>query len=285
MSEAVTVLPVMADLAGGELIAVRVSWPRRIAYTVSITVVAVVAAWNSYWHIVSVAVRGHQDPLLAYSLPASVDGLMLVASLAIAEDKAHGRRPRGWARFGFWLGALVSVGANMASVVVHYGLDVLSIAVAAWPPVALLVVVEIMSKPGKVRAPRGSAAGSAPPTALRHSTDVHPPVEEETSTTSAKDDLATTIGELRPADVAAVAGLIQPAINAATELSAHGQTLTRDTLSDRLREAGYAISNARVSALLKIVRAASTPGREPQGPPREDQPTSRSEASELETVH
>jgi Protein of unknown function (DUF2637) len=246
--------------------AVRVSWPRRLAYAVSITVVAMVAAWNSYWHIVSVAVRGHQDLLLAYSLPASVDGLMLVSSLALAEDKAHGRRPRGWARFGFWLGALVSVAANMASVVVHYGLDLLSIAVAAWPPVALLVVVEIMAKPGKPRqSPPLPAAVVMFPSAVDR-LDVAPELARPLGPLSAGDDevalgpeLPATIGELRRSEVAAVAGLIQPALRAAADLAERGRPVTRDALSDELRDGGHMVSNARVSVLLRIVRAAASP--------------------------
>lgn len=253
---------------------VRVSWPRRLAYAVAITVVAVVAAWNSYWHIVSVAVRGHQDLLLAYSLPASVDGLMLVSSLAIAEDKAHGRRPRGWARFGFWLGALVSVAANIASVVVHYGLDLLSIAVAAWPPVALLVVVEIMAKPGKARkVPAVPAAVAMFPSPVDRPDPVAGlvPLPGPLSAAAGDDDdddeaalgpeeLPATIGELRPAEVAAVAGLIQPALRAAADLVERGRPVTRDALSDELREGGYMVSNARVSVLLRVVKAASAPG-------------------------
>jgi hypothetical protein len=43
----------------------------------------------------------------------------------------------------------------MASVVVHHSRDPLFIAVSAWPPVALLVVVEIMARPGK---PKTNAA-------------------------------------------------------------------------------------------------------------------------------
>lgn len=45
----------------------------------------------------------------------------------------------------------------MASVLIRHGLDLLSIAVAAWPRVALLVVVKIMAKPGR---PATSLAGS-----------------------------------------------------------------------------------------------------------------------------
>jgi hypothetical protein len=197
-------------------------------------VVAVVAAWNSYWHMVSVALRGHQDPFLAYSLPFSIDGMILVATLAVAEDKAHGRCARGWARFAFWLGASVSVAANIAFVVVHNGLDTLSIAASAWPPVALLVVVEIMAKPGKPNGKPVPEADPQVPTPLPPpAVQLPPSSEEETNTTESDDEWPTTIGELRPADAAAVVGLIRPAIEAATELGAHGQTLSRDTLSDR----------------------------------------------------
>jgi len=122
---------------------------RRVAYTLAIGFVAAVAAWNSYWHMYDVALLGHQAMWLAATLPLSVDGMLLVATLAMAEDKANGRKARGWARFAFWLGAVVSVCANVASTMVHHGMDPLSIAVAAWPPLALLVVVEIMARPGK----------------------------------------------------------------------------------------------------------------------------------------
>jgi hypothetical protein len=250
---------------------------------VSITVVAVVAAWNSYWHMVSVALRGHQDPFLAYSRPFSIDGMILVATLAVAEDKAHGRRPRGWARFAFWLGASVSVAANIASVVVRNGLDTLSIAVSAWPPVALLVVVEIMAKPGKPNGKPVPEADPQVPTPLPPPAVQLPPCEEEeTNTTESDGEWPTTIGELRPADVAAVAGLIRPAIEAATELGAQGQTLSRDTLSDRLREAGYAISNARASTLLKIVKATLSPGVDGLLVPLDDHaPSSPTEVSAM----
>ena len=121
---------------------------RRIAFGASFVVVAGVAAVNSYDHMRAVALLGHQSQLLASTLPLSVDGLLIIATLAMSEDKANGRRPRGWARFAFWFGAAISVAANIAATAVHYG-DPLSIAVSAWPPVALLIAVEIMARPGK----------------------------------------------------------------------------------------------------------------------------------------
>lgn len=123
---------------------------RRIGYALSFLIVAGVAAYVSYGHIAEVTVLGHQAPLLAKAMPLSVDGLMLIATLAMAEDKAANRRPRGWARFSFWFGAAISTAANVAATAVHYGVP-LSIAVAAWSPLALLLAIEIVARPGKPR--------------------------------------------------------------------------------------------------------------------------------------
>lgn len=124
---------------------------RRVGYVLSFVVVAGVAAAISYQHIRQVAEIAHQPALIAALLPLSVDGLMLVASLALGEDKAANRHPRGWARFGFWLGAAVSIAANVSSVVVEHGVEPLAIAVAGFAPVALLVCVEIVSRPGRAK--------------------------------------------------------------------------------------------------------------------------------------
>lgn len=142
----------------------RTFW-RRAAYAMSFLTVAGVAAINSYAHMRDVALLGHQPAPLASILPLSVDGMLVIASLAMAEDKAHQRRPRPWARFAFWLGALVSISANIASTAVHYG-DPLSIGVAAWSPIALLVVVEIMARPGRAIALTPHAPAAAETAAL-----------------------------------------------------------------------------------------------------------------------
>lgn len=122
---------------------------RRLGYTSAIGTVALIAAWGSYRHMLDVATIAGQPIEVAATLPLSVDGMLLVASLAMADDKANGRRPRVAARIAFWLGATISVAANIASTVVHNGVNPLSIGVAAWAPIALLAVSEIMAKPGK----------------------------------------------------------------------------------------------------------------------------------------
>lgn len=128
---------------------------RRIGYITSIGTVTAVAAWGSYRHLLDVALIGGQPIEVAAALPLSVDGMLLCASLAMAEDKANGRIPRLWARVAFWIGATVSVAANIASTLVHVkpgtngGLVALALGVAAWAPIALLIVTEIMARPGK----------------------------------------------------------------------------------------------------------------------------------------
>ena len=125
-------------------------WTRRVAYVLSLGTVTSVAALASYSHQVDVALLAHQASLLAHTLPLSVDGMLVVATLAMSEDKAKGLHPRGWARFGFWLGAALSVTANVTATAVHYG-DPISIGASVVAPVLLLVCVEITARPGKPR--------------------------------------------------------------------------------------------------------------------------------------
>jgi hypothetical protein len=126
-------------------------WPaigRRIGYVVGFGTVAGIAAWASYWHQVDVALLAHQPAKLANVLPLSVDGMLVVGAMAMADDLANNRKSRGWARFAFWLGATVSTVANITSTAVHYG-DAISIVVSAWAPVCFLVSVEVIRRKGK----------------------------------------------------------------------------------------------------------------------------------------
>lgn len=130
----------------------RTTFWRRLGYAISFLLVAGVAAYVSYGHIAEVARLAHQPEGLAKVLPLSVDGLMLIATLAMAEDKAADRKSRAWARVAFWTGAIVSVAANIASTLVHYGPEPLALAVAGWAPIALLLAIEVVARPGKPNA-------------------------------------------------------------------------------------------------------------------------------------
>ena len=73
--------------------------PTRLARDVSTVAVAGIAAWSSWSHMVAVALRFGERPEVAYVLPLSVDGMLVVASAAMVEDKRAGRRVRWSARF------------------------------------------------------------------------------------------------------------------------------------------------------------------------------------------
>lgn len=141
---------------------------RRIGYIAAIGSVAVVAARVSYSHIFDVTRIAGQPADVAAVLPVAIDGMLLAATLAMAEDKANGRQPRGWARFGFWFGAGISLACNVASTVVHAAvapaLMPLAIFIAALAPALLLITVEIMARPGKptVEAARPAKAPKTP---------------------------------------------------------------------------------------------------------------------------
>ena len=139
---------------------------RRIGYVLGFGVVAGIAAWASYWHQVDVATLAHQPAKLAYALPLSVDGMLVVATMAMGEDRANGRRPRGWARFAFWAGATVSTVANITSTAVHYG-DPISIVVSAWAPICFLISVEIVSHKGRKDRPGTVPAAPTPAQEIR----------------------------------------------------------------------------------------------------------------------
>lgn len=97
--------------------------------------VAAVAAWSSYRHMVALA-ASHGQPLdIAYLLPLSVDGMMIVAAGFL--------RTRRFAYIVFTAGILASVTANALAAPP----DRLSRIISAWPALALLLVVELLRKP------------------------------------------------------------------------------------------------------------------------------------------
>ena len=127
----------------------RSSGALTFIYWVGVSAVAATAFLASYSHITEVALVGGQSPLVARLLPVSIDGMMVVASVRIARDKAVGLIPTGWAKFGLIAGVLVSLACNVADIVVKRGVDVLAIGIAAVAPLMLALVVEIITKPGR----------------------------------------------------------------------------------------------------------------------------------------
>ena len=117
----------------------------RFARNASAAVVAGIAGYASYWHQVAVATRAGERAEIAHVIPLSVDGMLVVASIVMVDDRQQGRKPRWSARIAFLVGTAATIGANVAGA--HP--TILGRTVAAWPALALLLVVEMLSRKGK----------------------------------------------------------------------------------------------------------------------------------------
>jgi hypothetical protein len=120
--------------------------PTRFARNTGAAVVAGIAGWVSYWHQVEVALIAGERAESAHLIPLSVDGLLVVTSICMVDARQQGRRPHWVVRVGFAVGIAASIGANIAAA----NPTVLSRAVAGWPALALLLVVEALSRRGKL---------------------------------------------------------------------------------------------------------------------------------------
>jgi hypothetical protein len=129
-------------------------WVRRCCALV----VASVAAYASYVHQRAFALQGGADAVSATLWPLSVDGLLLLATVGLL-NSARGaeRRVRAVVWLAFLLGIAVSLAANVAAAP---ALEWKPVLVAGWPPVALLLSVELLAQRGG-RERAESAGGSA----------------------------------------------------------------------------------------------------------------------------
>ncbi|MEU8299736.1 DUF2637 domain-containing protein [Micromonospora sp. NPDC048909] len=92
ISQIIAAWPPLALMLTVELIS-RVPHHRWFLGAIRITaaaIIAIIAGWVSYWHLVGVAARyGETGYGAAYLLPISVDGLVIVASVSLVEITAR----------------------------------------------------------------------------------------------------------------------------------------------------------------------------------------------------
>lgn len=107
--------------------------------------VAAVAGFASYRHIVDVADGAGEPRDVALALPLAIDGLIVIATLAMVEDKRAGRHPRVSARLALGFGVVATLAANIASAQPTWTAR----AVAAVPAVSFLIAVEVLARSGR----------------------------------------------------------------------------------------------------------------------------------------
>jgi hypothetical protein len=113
-------------------------WARRVATMA----VAGVAAYASYQHQRDFALAGGAHLTTARLWPFSVDGLLVLSTAGLLRDaRRTSKRARTFLWAAFAAGIIVSLAANIATAP---SMSWAPILVAGWPPVALLLAVELL---------------------------------------------------------------------------------------------------------------------------------------------
>lgn len=198
----------------------------RVARTVSAAIVAGVAAVASYSHMRQLAAEHGQSPLLANLLPVSVDGMLVVASAVLADDRAAGRPGRMSARVSFATGVVASIVANVLAAPDNIVARVIS----AWPALALLLVVEMLTG--------GPPAATAAEAATQTPEDVHASVPA-----------GEPAGE--PAGVPSRSTASRGSVSKATAATKAPRSAGQPPAADRVRAARAANPNATVADIAR----------------------------------
>jgi hypothetical protein len=140
---------------------------RRVSSVSSALVVAGIAAVASYSHMRHLAVEYGQTEAIADMLPISVDGMLVVATVALGD----GRRYRWSAWLAFWIGVTASIIANVLAAEP----SAVARCISAWPAVAFLLVVEVITRGGRGRVVEMAAEPSGQPEPVVHDMTPDPP--------------------------------------------------------------------------------------------------------------
>lgn len=148
--------------------------------------VAIIAAIASYTHMRGLALSHGQDQVISTLLPLSVDGLMVVAAVAIGD----GRR-RTWSA---WASFVTGVAASVTANVLAARPDPVSRVISAWPAIALLLVVEVMSDSTRGRRRETVAQDTTADTAAAMVSSADVPTADTTADTPGEADAAAPDG-------------------------------------------------------------------------------------------
>lgn len=113
--------------------------PVRATTVAAVSVVAAVAAAVSFLHMHDLAARAGEG-WRAWLAPLAVDGLVIAASMTMLLRRRAGN-PAGWL---VWVSMGAGITASLAANVAAAQPTLIGRAVAAWPPLALLLAYELL---------------------------------------------------------------------------------------------------------------------------------------------
>jgi len=214
--------------------------------------VALGAAYISYHHGRTFALNNGADPTAAALWPLIIDGLLTLSTIELWKTRRyHAGQWKAWIAFS--LGIALSLCANIASAP---ELNPLTIAVAASPPLALLLAVELLNHTLKRRLGPSPEhhAGNDVQQASNAFDDDHPP---EQVTTLRTHPSKNAVHRQESLDVDSGTEPIEerdPLHNEALRLDAeHWTTYHRPISADRLRNQ-LRIGSRRARTLVRHVR-------------------------------
>jgi hypothetical protein len=134
-----------------------------------VAVVALTAAVISFSHVRRLALEAGETELAAWLLPISIDGAIVAAVAVILADSRAGRRPAGLT----WLLLLLGLSSSLAANIASAEPTLTARAVAAWPPLALALGIEVLAGLARRRndVPGSDTAAAGQPAADRPSPD------------------------------------------------------------------------------------------------------------------
>jgi hypothetical protein len=139
--------------------------PYKTLTAAAVLVVAAIAATVSYLHIARLALAYGQEPLAAYLLPLSIDGVVATSSLVMLRSARASITAPWLAQAGLALSVAATLAANVASGMSHGWHGAL---IAGWPAVGFVISAETaiaMSRKRAKPAPEAKPVSAPRPTA------------------------------------------------------------------------------------------------------------------------
>lgn len=114
---------------------------RRTIIRAMFGVVAGIAFYASYWHLVAVGLWAGQDTISAHLTPIMVDALVLLSTMTIFNNRTLRTHRSTWAWTTQGFGLLATVGGNMLDALIHTSAAPVTarLIYAGWPAVALFL--------------------------------------------------------------------------------------------------------------------------------------------------